>query len=152
MSYTGHLYGCFYQSKNPHLKIQRPKQSRNQKFFMKKTGIIGVSVLAIIGILLLIFAGCERIDAGHVGIRVNMTGDEKGVAKTEYVTGWVTYNKVASQIYEFPTFQQHPEYEPFTVPAKGGTIFTIHPQFNYAVNPGEVAAMFQNLRQPLPNI
>jgi hypothetical protein len=119
---------------------------------MKRSGIIGIVLGALVLITVLVFGGCERIDAGHVGIKVNMTGGEKGVAKTEYVTGWVIYNSVASQIYEFPTFQQHPEYDAFTVPAKGGTIFTVHPQFNYSVNPGEVANMFQNLRQPLPNI
>lgn len=106
--------------------------------------LVGVVVIVI---FLGAFIGCERIDAGHVGIKVNNVGGEKGVSKSEYVTGWVWYLKTASRVYEFPTYQQHVEYEAFVVPAKGGTIFTVHPSFNYAVNAGEVSNMFQKLRQ-----
>lgn len=116
---------------------------------MKIKSVIGVATLIALTIIFVSFIGCERIDAGHVGIKVNMVGGDKGISKTEYVTGWQWYMKTASQIYEFPTFQQHKEYEPFTVPSKGGTIFTVHPAFNYNLNAGEVANMFQNLRQPL---
>src|SRR5688572_12728870 len=49
----------------------------------------------------------ERIDAGHVGIKVSNVGDNRGVGKTEYVTGWVFYNAWISRIYEFPIHQQH---------------------------------------------
>jgi hypothetical protein len=109
-----------------------------------------IFLCAIVGILVVgsFFLGCKRIDAGHVGIKVNNIGGEKGVSRIEYVTGWQLYVKTASRIYEFPTYQQHVEYEAFTVPAKGGTVFTVHPSFNYAVNPGNVADMFQKLRQP----
>lgn len=119
---------------------------------MNFKSILGVGLLALILVVGLCFVGCERIDAGHVGIKVNMTGGDKGVAKTEYVTGWQFYTRGVSQIYEFPTYQQHIEYEPFEVPSKGGTIFTVHPSFNYALNSGEVAAMFQNLRKSLPEL
>ena len=107
-------------------------------------------VIALVTITLLFsMVGCERIDAGHVGIKVNNTGGDRGVSKTEYVTGWVFYSRFNSTVYEFPTFQQHKEYEPFTVPSKGGTIFTVHPSFNYNVNSGEVANMFQTYRLSL---
>ena len=43
----------------------------------------------------------ERIDAGHVGIKVSNIGDNRGVGKTEYVTGWVFYNSWISKIVEF---------------------------------------------------
>lgn len=115
--------------------------------FTKRT-LTAVVVVAII-IFLFSFVGCERIDAGNVGIKVNNAGGERGVSKTEYVTGWVFYSRFLSRIYEFPTFQQHKEYEPFVVPSKGGTIFTVHPSFNYNLNPGEVGTMFQTFRLPL---
>jgi hypothetical protein len=95
------------------------------------------------------FVGCERIDAGNVGIKVNMTGGNQGVAKTEYVTGWCFYWRLAQKVYEFPTYQQHKEYEPYEVPAKGGTMFTVHPTFNYNLNSGEVGNMFQRYRLSL---
>lgn len=110
-----------------------------------KTKIIlaGIAFLLFTGSF---FIGCDRIDAGSVGIKVNMTGGNQGVAKTEYVTGWVFYGRLAQKVYEFPTYQQHKEYDPYEVPAKGGTMFTVHPTFNYNVNAGEVANMFQRYR------
>jgi regulator of protease activity HflC (stomatin/prohibitin superfamily) len=88
----------------------------------------------------------ERIDAGHVGIKVSNIGDNRGVGKTEYVTGWVFYNAWISRIYEFPIHQQHIDYEEADIVTRGGFRATIKPSFNYSINPGNVASMFQNLR------
>lgn len=49
-------------------------------------------------------------------------------------------------MYEFPTYQQHIDYEPQVVITKGGFSATIKPSFNYALKPGDVGDMFQNLR------
>jgi hypothetical protein len=88
----------------------------------------------------------ERIDAGHVGIKVSNVGDNRGVGKTEYVTGWVFYNSWISRIYEFPIHQQHIDYEEADIVTRGGFRATIRPSFNYSINAGNVANMFQNLR------
>lgn len=88
----------------------------------------------------------ERIDAGHVGIKVSNIGDNRGVGKTEYVTGWVFYNSWISRIYEFPIHQQHIDYEEADIVTKGGFRATIKPSFNYSINSGNVGNMFQNLR------
>jgi hypothetical protein len=88
----------------------------------------------------------ERIDAGHVGIKVSNVGDNRGVGRTEYVTGWVLYNSWVSRIYEFPIHQQHIDYEANDIVTKGGFRATIKPSFNYSINAGNVADMFQNLR------
>lgn len=88
----------------------------------------------------------QRIDAGYVGIKVSNVGDQRGVGRTEYVTGWVFYNSWISQIYEFPIHQQHIEYEEADIVTKGGFRATIKPSFNYSINAGNVAHMFQNLR------
>jgi regulator of protease activity HflC (stomatin/prohibitin superfamily) len=88
----------------------------------------------------------ERIDAGHVGIKVSNVGDNRGVGKTEYVTGWVFYNSWISRIFEFPTHQQHIDYEAADIVTRGGFIATIKPSFNYSINAGNVADMFSNLR------
>lgn len=88
----------------------------------------------------------ERIDAGHVGIKVSNIGDNRGVGKTEYVTGWVFYNSWISRIYEFPIHQQHIDYEEADIVTKGGFRATIKPSFNYSINAGNVGNMFQNLR------
>ena len=88
----------------------------------------------------------ERIDAGHVGIKVSNVGDNRGVGKTEYVTGWVFYNSWISRIFEFPIHQQHIDYEANDIVTKGGFRATIKPSFNYSINAGNVGDMFQNLR------
>lgn len=88
----------------------------------------------------------ERVDAGHVGIKVNLTGDSRGVSKYEYKTGWVLYNTWTENMYEFPTFQQHIEFDQQQVITKGGFPADIKPSFNYALKPNAVGDMFQNLR------
>ncbi|HMR82367.1 MAG TPA: SPFH domain-containing protein [Niabella sp.] len=94
----------------------------------------------------------ERVDAGHVGIKVNLTGDNRGVSKFEYKTGWVLYNSWISRLYEFPVFQQHIEYPEQQVITKGGFSATIKPSFNYALKPGDVGDMFQNLRLDVKSV
>ena len=88
----------------------------------------------------------ERVDAGHVGIKVKLTGDMRGVSNYEYKTGWVILNDWTEKLYEFPTFQQTIEYPEQNVITKGGFSATIHPKFNYSLNAGNIGDMFVNLR------
>jgi hypothetical protein len=97
-------------------------------------------------------ASCERIDAGHVGIKVNNTASEKGVSKTELVTGWQFYIPWVSQIYEWPTYVQHKEYDTIEVTMKGGTIFKAAPAINYSVISDSVSSIFEQFRRGLPDI
>jgi hypothetical protein len=118
----------------------------NGKFRVK-----GIWRLLVVFILSLFIAAInpidvERIDAGHVGIKVSNVGDNRGVGRTEYVTGWVFYNSWISRIYEFPIHQQHIDYEEADIVTRGGFRATIKPSFNYSINAGNVADMFQNLR------
>lgn len=94
----------------------------------------------------------ERVDAGHVGIKVNLTGDQRGVSRYEYKTGWVIYNKWVSDIYEFPTYQQHIDYGEQQIITRGGFSTSIKPSFNYTIKSGAVGDMFQNLRRSLKEI
>ena len=114
----------------------------------KATGIIkSIAALLISFVVVMINPiDIERIDAGHVGIKVSNVGDDRGVGKTEYVTGWVFFNSWISRIYEFPIHQQHIDYEANDIVTKGGFRATIKPSFNYSISPGNVADMFQNLR------
>ena len=112
-----------------------------------------VSLFRVVAVVLIAFftvainpIDVERIDAGHVGIKVSNVGDNRGVGRTEYVTGWVFFNSWISRIYEFPIHQQHIDYEAADIVTKGGFRATIKPSFNYSINAGNVADMFQNLR------
>lgn len=107
------------------------------------------AVLIIIGGLFIAAVqpfNIERVDAGHVGIKVKLTGNSRGVSKYEYKTGWVLYNSWTEQLYEFPTFQQHIDYDEQSVITKGGFTAIIKPSFNYALKANAVGDMFQNLR------
>jgi hypothetical protein len=115
--------------------------------------IKGLSIF-LLGLVITIIQpySMERVDAGHVGIKVNLTGDSRGVSKYEYKTGWVLYNTWTENMYEFPTFQQHIEFEAQQVITKGGFPADIKPSFNYALKPNAVGDMFQNLRIPIKDV
>lgn len=67
-------------------------------------------VLGLLVLVCLAFVGCattNRIDAGHVGIRVSLAGTSRGVQDIPVVSGWVFYNPLTEQIVEFPTSVQN---------------------------------------------
>jgi len=123
----------------------------------KNAGKRSVTIGIVGGVALLIFAfvqpfTVERVDAGHVGIKVNLTGDSRGVSKYEYKTGWVVYNSWTENMYEFPTYQQHIEFDQQQVITDGGFPADIKPSFNYSLKPNAVGDMFQNLRLPIKDV
>jgi len=125
-------------------------KNENEKFSSIVVGVI-IAVLGIIVSFIQPFS-FERVDAGHVGIKVNLTGDSRGVSSFEYKTGWVVINTWVSKLYEFPTFQQHIDYPEQSVITKGGFSATIKPSFNYALKPGDIGDMFSNLRLDVRDI
>ena len=111
-----------------------------------------VAFVAMVLIALIQPYSLERVDAGHVGIKVKLTGNSRGVSNYEYKTGWVIYNSWVEQMLEFPTYQQHIEYADQTVITKGGFAATIKPSFNYSLKPTAIGNMFENLRLDIKQI
>lgn len=113
-------------------------------------------ILAVIGFVsTMLLNSCERIDAGHVGVRVNLYGTGKGVGDITECTGWVFYNPISTKIYEFPTYIQHKEYtedNSFVVNSKDGSEFHVSPIVNYAVQREKVPAIFSKYRRTLESI
>lgn len=67
-------------------------------------------VIALVALVATGIASCatvKRIEAGHVGIRVKLAGNTRGVQDMPVVTGWVFFNPVTEQIVEFPTSVQN---------------------------------------------
>ncbi len=121
---------------------------------MEKIKLIFGTFIAIIACAI-VLNSCERIDAGHVGVRVNLYGSGKGVDDVTECTGTVFYNPMTTRIYEFPTFMQHKEYtneESFVVNSKDGSEFHVSPTINYAVDRGKVPYIFSKYRRPLDQI
>lgn len=125
---------------------------------MRNLILAGMAVVA-----LMIFVGCERIDAGHVGIKVNLYGDEKGVQDITEVTGRVFYNPVTTAVYEVPTFVQTAIYtaneergsdvnEEFRVTTKDGLVASFDISMNYYTPADKVAAIFRKYRRPISEL
>jgi len=119
-------------------------------------------ILIAVGLVVVILVGissCERIDAGHVGVKVNLYGSGKGVSDVTECTGLVFYNPMSTKIYEFPTYIQHKEYKKtedgdnsFIVNSKDGSEFSVSPIMNYSVQREKVPAIFVKYRRSLPEI
>ena len=123
--------------------------------------LLGLSVVVL---MIFSFTGCERIDAGHVGVKVNLYGNGKGVDDVTEVTGWVFYNPISTKIVEFPTYVQHKEYkaimedgkvvsdESFVINSKDGSEFHVSPLLNYSVKREKVPYIFNKYRVTLGQI
>ena len=89
----------------------------------------------------------ERVDAGYEGIKVNLYGDSKGVDNVALVTGAVWYNPITTAVYEYPTFVQTVDYEPFTINAKDGSSFSVDPTISLKIVDGKAAQVFVKYRK-----
>lgn len=71
---------------------------------MKRTLTIVGWTLGVFVLMIIFFSNVvTRVDVGHVGLRVNLAGSNRGVEKAPIVSGWVWYNPFTEQIVEFPT-------------------------------------------------
>ena len=109
--------------------------------------------LIIAFLAVLSFSSCmERVDAGHEGIKVNMYGSSKGVDDAVLVTGAVWYNPLTETVYEYPTYVQTVDYEPFTINAQDGSEFTVDPTVSLKIIDGNSPAVFKKYRKELNDV
>lgn len=115
---------------------------------MKKNLSMG-SILALI-VLMSVLSSCNRIDAGHVGIKANTFGDDKGTSQAIEVYGMNFYNPLTSSIYEYQTYVRHKQYDSaIKVQCKGGAEFTFKPVLNYQLKADHVLPLFKKFRKEL---
>lgn len=117
---------------------------------MKRIKAIIAVVIAMSTVVMM--SSCTRIDAACEGIKVNLYGSDKGVDDVVLVTGMVWFNPFTEEVYEYPTYVQMVDYEPFEINAKDGSKFTVDPTLN--INPigGKAAAIFKKYRKPLDEV
>lgn len=113
-----------------------------KKFFKLFLMIVAVTTMC----------SCEKIDAGHEGILVNLYGDDKGVGQVSMCTGMVLYNPFTQNVYEYPTFVQTVDYEPFTVNAKDGSEFIVDPTISLKIIDGKSPEVFKKYRKELEEV
>ncbi|MGB9464384.1 MAG: hypothetical protein WBR10_04675, partial [Candidatus Acidiferrum sp.] len=68
-----------------------------------KLGVIAIGVLLVLSLLGLFLLRVTRIEAGHVGVEINLAGKQRGASEIPVRTGWVVYSPLSTQIIEFPT-------------------------------------------------
>lgn len=113
------------------------------------------NLIKFIAVMFLVTCCCscmQRIDAGHEGIKVNLYGSNKGVDDVELVTGAVWYNPITEAVYEYPTFVQTVDYEPFAFNSKDGSVFTFDPTVMMNIKPGCASVVFTKYRKRLDDI
>ena len=112
-----------------------------------------IKSLLVALVALVCMSSCiERVDAGCEGILVNLYGDDKGVGEVALCTGWVLYNPMSKQIFEYPTYVQTIDYEPFTINAKDGSEFSIDPNINIKIADGKSPVVFKKYRKELNDV
>lgn len=128
--------------------------NRKKHDYAEFEGIAVPIIIVVVGLITALVQpfSLERVDAGHVGLKVNLTGNDRGVSEFEYETGWVVVNDWTEMLYEYPTFQQTIIYDEQTVITKGGFSTVIKPTFNYALVPDAVGDMFSELRLGIKEI
>ncbi len=124
---------------------------------MKKLFLILVTLLMLFSVV-----GCSRVEAGTVGIKVNLLGSEKGVDSEVLGVGryWIGMNE---ELYLFPTFQQNviwtqsktegsPNDDSITFQTVEGASINADIGVTYSVNPDMVTTLFQKYRKGIDEI
>lgn len=106
----------------------------------------------VLAFMVLLMWNCTRIDAGHEGMKVNLYGSNRGIEDVNLVTGWVWFNPFTTKVYEYPTFVQTVDYEPFSINAKDGSEFVVDPTISLKVVDGNSPAIFKKYRRNLEDI
>lgn len=76
----------------------------------------------------------------------------RGVDDASLVTGIVWYNPWTTTVYEYPTYVQTIDYEPFTINAKDGSEFTVDPTVSLKIIDGKSPAVFKKYRKELSEV
>jgi regulator of protease activity HflC (stomatin/prohibitin superfamily) len=122
-----------------------------------------VSLLVILGIVVGVWLigstliGITRIEAGYVGVEVNLAGSQRGASEIPVRTGWVFYSPLTTQIIEFPTYVQtvkwtrdvnegNPLNEEMGFNSKEGMEIFADVSLSYAIDPTKVPDFYVKYR------
>src|SRR5271168_2684429 len=119
--------------------------------------IIGAIVVLVVLFLLSFAVRVTRIEAGHVGVEINLAGQQRGASQIPVRTGWVVYSPLTTQIIEFPTYVQtvkwtrdtnegHPINEEMGFNSKEGMEIFVDVSLSYAIEPSKVPDFYVKYR------
>jgi len=118
--------------------------------FRIRKGAVSAIVMTVV-----VIAGmatcCTTIDSASVGIRFKKWSSNEelrgGVEGT--CRGWVWFNPITEEIFEYPTFIQRVTYDPFTVNPKDAAIFSMTPTLAYQIDESMATEIFIKYRKPV---
>jgi regulator of protease activity HflC (stomatin/prohibitin superfamily) len=119
--------------------------------------VIGAVVLVVALFLLSFAVRVTRIEAGHVGVEINLAGRQRGASEIPVRTGWVLYSPLTTQIIEFPTYVQtvkwtrdtnegHPINEEMGFNSKEGMEIFVDVSLSYAIDPSKAPEFYVKYR------
>src|SRR5579863_1054469 len=135
----------------------------NQEFTMRpaipgiRSLVIGVAILLVVIFVFAFAVRVTRIEAGHVGVEINLAGSQRGASEIPIRTGWVVYSPLRTQIIEFPTYVQtvkwtrdtaegHPINEEMGFNSKEGMEILVDVSLSYAIDPSKVPDFYVKYR------
>jgi len=130
--------------------------SRNASRFVR-VALIPLAVLVLLIIFVTFVTRVTRIEAGHVGVEINLAGSQRGASEIPIRTGWVVYSPLRTQIIEFPTYVQtvkwtrsldegHPVNEEMGFNSKEGMEISVDVSLSYAIEPQKVPDFYVKYR------
>lgn len=127
--------------------------------------VAGVVTTLVVGVLaaVLFTSGCETIEPGYVGIKVNQWGTDRGVDQYPILVGRVSYNSVSEKIYKFPVFLQNypwtksalegaPHDESLNFASKEGLGVNADISIQYAFEQAKIAHLFLEFKADAEHI
>ena len=122
-----------------------------------KLGVVAIGALLVLLLLGLFLVRVTRIEAGHVGVEINLAGKQRGASEIPVRTGWVVYSPLSTQIIEFPTYVQtvkwtkdinegHPINEEMGFNSKEGMEIFVDVSLSYAIEPTKVPDFYVKYR------
>lgn len=112
---------------------------------MKRISLIALIATALTN------QSCTRIDAANEGILVNQYGTGKGQGVST-ASGTVWYWPPTQDVFEYPVSVHTVDYDPFTVNAKDGSVFTVDPVVSYNIIRGKSPDIFRKYRKPIEEL
>jgi regulator of protease activity HflC (stomatin/prohibitin superfamily) len=122
-----------------------------------KVIVIGAAILVALLVLFFLLLRVTRIEAGHVGVEINLAGQQRGASEIPIRTGWVIYSPLTTQIIEFPTYVQtvkwtrdtsegHPINEEMGFNSKEGMEIFVDVSLSYAIEPAKAPDFYVKYR------
>ena len=122
---------------------------------MKK---VNLALVLLSSFVLFLTTGCYKVvEPGHVGIKVNMSGSDRGVSQYTTTTGRVFYNPFNTRVFQYPTYNQNavwtkntnegnPVDESITFTTKDSMAVNADFNISYQLNPSDVPSFYVKFR------